>query len=81
VQKGNIVAYITNAKEARAAIGKRVYWDEISPRYKMPRTGILSDVAGKNLLINNDWKWRPNLTNLRDTEDILQPNINEVTNE
>lgn len=62
---------ITSAKQARAAIGKRVFWnDRDSARYYGAiRSGILQDVAGKNVLIDNDWKWRPHLNNFRLTEE------------
>jgi hypothetical protein len=61
---------ITNIKEARAAIGSRVYWDDISIRYKILRSGILQEVEGKNMQIDGDWKWRTYLTNFRTTETI-----------
>lgn len=54
-------------KAVRAYINKTVYWDDDSGRYSITRMGILEDVKGRNLLINGDWKWRPDLTNLRTT--------------
>ena len=59
---------ITNVKEARAAIGQRVWWDDVGKRYIFVRSGTLTGVKDKNVEIDGDWKWRPNLTNLRTTE-------------
>lgn len=55
--------------DIRACIGKRVYWDERDSAryYGRELSGILEDAAGKNIMINGDWKWKPNLLNLRDT--------------
>lgn len=57
--------YIHNAKDAKASIGKRVYWDDISVRYHFIREGILQDIKGKNLLIGGSWCWRSDLRGLR----------------
>jgi len=61
------MSFIKNAKEAKTVIGQIVFWDEPdSPRFfGREFSGKLIDIAGKNLLINGDWKWRPNLKNLR----------------
>jgi hypothetical protein len=59
---------ITNAKEARERIGKRVEWDDGGSVYTFFRSGILQDVSGRNLLIDGDWKWRSDLKCLRDCE-------------
>ena len=58
--------FICNAKDAKAALGKRVYWDDISVRYHFIREGILREVQGKNLLIDDSWRYRPELPGLRD---------------
>ena len=60
---------ITNMKEARDAIGSRVYWDDPdSARYKgSERSGILEEVIGKNVCISGNWLWRNNLRNFRTT--------------
>lgn len=55
---------ITNIKEARACIGKMVYWEDHGQRYVFLRCGVLQGVQGKNLKIDDDWKWRTDLTNL-----------------
>ena len=54
------------AAEARTLIGKRVAWDEISPRYHFERSGILEEVDGRNVKIDGDYKWLPYLTNFRE---------------
>lgn len=56
-------------KDLRANIGKRVYWDTPdSARYfGEERSGVLGEVRGRNLLIDGDWKWEPDLLALRDT--------------
>jgi hypothetical protein len=73
-RKGEKMSKITNVKESRAAIGKRVYWnDKPSARYEgFEREGTLTEVSGKNLLIGGDWKWRTNLFNLRTTKECGQ---------
>lgn len=60
--------YIRLVTDARACIGKKVYWDDPSSRYVMLRQGFLTEVKGKNLLIDGDWKWRTHLRNLRNFE-------------
>lgn len=65
---------IHTAKDARLALGQVVYWDERgSRRYKgAVRSGVLTEVLGRNLCINGDWKWRTDLTNLRTTEAVVE---------
>ena len=65
------MSYIVSAKDARKAIGLCVWWeDRNSDRYYgATRSGTVEDVAGKNIMINGDWKWRPYLNNLRTTEE------------
>lgn len=62
---------IKNIGDARAAIGQMVYWNERgSARYHgAERCGTLTEVSGKNLLINGEWKWRTDLLNLRTTKE------------
>lgn len=57
--------FIKSAADARAAIGKVVQWDDISPRYIFERSGIVEEVRGRNIVIDGDWLWRANLKNLR----------------
>ena len=58
--------YIRTAKEARAAIGKQVAWDD--PYLIRLSKGMLEDAEGKNLLIDGDWKWRSRLSGLHVVE-------------
>ncbi|WP_439125966.1 MAG: hypothetical protein ACNJA3_29090 (plasmid) [Pseudomonas rhizophila] len=58
---------IQSAKQARAAIGKQVWWDDHSTRYVMLRTGIVDEVDGGNICIEGNWLWRNDLKSLRDT--------------
>ncbi|WP_019583845.1 hypothetical protein [Thioalkalivibrio sp. ALE16] len=50
--------------ELRALIGKRVSWryaiDPYRGTYRVG-SGILQDFRGKNVLIDDDWLWLPNL--------------------
>lgn len=68
----NTTPLILNTAHAKAAIGKTVYWDDDSVRYRFLRSGVLQEVGkgGKNILIDGDWKWRPYLKNLRTTETV-----------
>jgi len=60
---------IRSAKDARACIGKKVYWTVrcrgVLVKYE---SGVLTEVKGRNLMIGGDWKWRPDLWELRDTQ-------------
>lgn len=61
---------IKSAADAKKAIGKCVHWVERSkPRglglqWETSHSGVLTESRGKNLLINGDWKWRLDLTEL-----------------
>lgn len=60
--------YIKTEKDAMACIGSRVYWDDVSSRYVMLRSGILESVNGKNLVIDGNDKYLSNLPGLRNFE-------------
>lgn len=60
--------YIKTARDARACIGQRVYWDDHSARYVFLRSGVLTAAEGKSVEIDGDWKLRPNLVALRNFE-------------
>lgn len=60
--------YIKSALDARSCIGQRVYWDDVSSRYVFLRCGLLSEVQGRNLMINEEWQSRSSLKNLRNFE-------------
>lgn len=60
--------YITTISSAKANIGNRVYWDDTSNRYCFLRQGIIDEVSGNNIRINDDWVSRGNLRNLRNFE-------------
>ena len=48
--------------EARRLIGKRITWREyLGHGFVKNSTGIVEDVIRKNVLINGDWKWLPDL--------------------
>jgi hypothetical protein len=63
---------ITTAKELRKLIGSMVYWEDRGSRYDVQRCGIVEDVSGKNVLIDGDWKWRPDLRMLSTTPTIKE---------
>lgn len=60
------------AAEARKLIGKQVEWDDILDAFRMTgtvvRSGYCTDVRGKNIMIDGDWKWLPKLLNLRERQ-------------
>lgn len=58
---------IKTAKEARAMIGKQVWWDDISARYVFLRTGIVTGQYGRNIEIDHSYYWMADLAHLRDT--------------
>lgn len=60
---------ITSVKEARAAIGKQVWWEESGGHYTVTRTGYLEEVEGRNVMIEGNWLWRADLIMLRDTKE------------
>lgn len=59
------------AKELRAWIGKEIEWDTRPDcrGWYDTRSGILRDVKGRNLYIDNrgsfDWLWMPKILNIR----------------
>lgn len=55
------------AKYLRKNIGKQVEWEEgYDPnRGSFVRSGVLEDVQGKNVIISGDYKWYPDLRNLK----------------
>ena len=60
------------ASEARKLIGKRVQWVRMLDRYRGSATthyGVVEKVAGGNILISGDWKWRRDLTDLKEASD------------
>jgi len=61
------MSLIKTAAQARAAIGKQVWWDEHSNRYVMLRTGTITEVYGRQLAIDDNWTTLANLRDLRDT--------------
>ncbi|AWH15371.1 hypothetical protein [Aeromonas phage 14AhydR10PP] len=44
--------YITTAADAKAFVGKKLFWDEISIRYTFLRCGILEEVYRGRLLFD-----------------------------
>lgn len=62
------MSQITNVKEARAAIGTKVYWDDHGSRYVFLRAGIMEEVGGRNVCIDGNWHYRADLRSLRTTE-------------
>lgn len=60
--------YIKSAADARACIGQKLYWDDVSARYVFLRCGIVTEVSGRNLMINDEWQNRSSLRNLRNFE-------------
>ena len=59
---------ISSAKQARAHIGKRVWWDDHSSRYVFLRSGILNSAEGRRVEIDGNWLSRSSLRALRTTE-------------
>jgi len=60
------------AKERRALIGKRVEWEECHDYHRgtcFVRSGVVEASEGRNLMIDGDWKWYPEMTNLKLKED------------
>ena len=49
--------------EAKKLIGKRIMWREcFGYRGDIIRSGVLEEVQGRNVVIDGDWKWLPDLT-------------------
>lgn len=57
--------YLKTNKDLREHIGKMVYWDSVCSRYVRLMQGTITAVTGKNVEIDGDWKYRPNLLGLR----------------
>lgn len=58
--------------ELRKMVGKQIQWEEYycqKSGHGLPRSGVLLEVKGKNLLIDQmgsvDWKWTPDMLHLR----------------
>jgi hypothetical protein len=62
------MAALKSIKDVRNMIGKKVYWDDPDSKryYGLERSGILTEVIGKNICVSGNWLWRTNLKNLRD---------------
>ena len=54
-----------NAPEARKLIGKQVIRDRPNSAMFPHGQGIVEEVRAKNILINGNWEWLPDLVNLR----------------
>jgi len=57
--------------EARKLIGKLVEWDTDSilcPK----RRGVVGEVCRKNIRIDGDWKWLPDIKELRVVEETYE---------
>ncbi len=52
----------------RGWIGEKVQWEDCIDHRRgtfMLRTGKLQDVKGRNVMINDNWLWLPDLANFR----------------
>lgn len=52
------------SKEAKKLIGKRVKWVEAWDTHRgvgISRSGVIREVSGKNVRIESDWKWLPDM--------------------
>lgn len=56
--------YIKTAKDAHKAVGKQVAWVDGTGLVWRECSGTLESVRGKNVLIDGDWKWRPDIIGL-----------------
>lgn len=58
------------AAAARKLIGKRVRYlrrgdiDRSGRGYYSPQEGVINGVEGRNILLNTDWKWRPDIVEM-----------------
>jgi hypothetical protein len=52
---------ITKAAQARKFIGQKVRWWPHAWGSALPANGTLQEVAGRNVLIDHDWKWLPDI--------------------
>lgn len=58
--------------EARKLIGKRVVWEIAHDHHRgtyLLRGGVLQGIEGKNAIVDGDYKWLPDMRNLRLAED------------
>ena len=60
--------YIKTVADAKKCIGERIYWDDVSSRHVFLRSGILERAIGYNLVIDGDYKYRPDMPGLRNFE-------------
>ena len=63
-----IETYIKFASVARDNVGEKVYWDEVSSRYVYLRSGILTDVIGRNVAVDGNYKLMNDRLNFRNFE-------------
>lgn len=55
------------AAEAKALIGKRVKWSVVVDRYRgyeRRYEGIVNEVSGRNIRIDDEWRWLPDIPSL-----------------
>lgn len=61
----------TTEKGLRKLIGKKVEWEYAHDRQRgtcFVRQGYVQAVKGKNICIDDDWLWGPELSNLKIVE-------------
>lgn len=61
--------------DAKQLIGKRVQWIRSGDPYRGTYClgfGKVEEVAGKNILIDGEWKWLPDLKNLQCSNDSIK---------
>jgi len=66
------MAYKLTAKERRALIGKKVEWEYGHDHYRGTynvRSGIVEASEGRNLLVDGDWMWYPDMKNLKEVDE------------
>jgi len=59
--------------ELRSGIGKRLCWYTVLDRFRgfvRVSHGILSEVSGKNVKIDGEWRYVPELLGLRFQDDV-----------
>lgn len=61
---------VTTITEAKKFIGRKLFWDDVSNRYIITRSGILTDIYRKHLEFDDqqDYKVLSDFKNLRDIE-------------
>lgn len=52
-------------KEAKQFIGKVVEWDVENRVSIITRRGTVEEIKGKNICIDGDWKWLPDIKDIR----------------